>query len=242
MTIEYASLDDVWNVPFQPIHKPKNKKKKSTKNDVICQLINKKNNQTTENIVDDYLSEFQNEIKYNKNNKDTYKELSNTYSEKPYFCDNSINGIDGENNVMFYNYTDLMNKNDCTLLDESFTNENKQNNQNSKIKDHYYQTENEQNNENEYENNVSNEEDDFNPTYFHKKYKPEKEMLSDEELDDEYEDDDDDDSENINKPIKKRKKEISTKEGIFDIILYILSGVILIFILEQILKIGTFFK
>lgn len=243
MTIEYASLDDVWNVPSEK--QQVNKKKR--KNDVMCELLNKqKSNIDNDNVIDEYLDEYQ----YNNGNGfefdhgDTYKTMTNLPINDESHSSSDIVGVD--DNILAnssYSYEDLMNNNDCSILNEKGNNnysnticnsvnhtkpfkknyiDNTVHNMGHKMPS-YQQTPN----TTSYQQvpNTTSYQQAPNTTSDEQHY------LLDEELNDESVPD-----------VECNYNMSSNKELLFDLFLYIVSGVILIFVMDQMLNLGLYMK
>lgn len=273
MALEFASLDDIWRQPLTNEIKPKKKKRK----DVVCELKNKHN---TENIVDDFLGEYQkNNNKNNENDSiNTYEYMTEIPNRDKSFAsqDNGIQGIQTDFAANSYSYEDLLNNDNMYLfpVNNSFADDTCQRPQNNggkmieyekeqglrpaqrprpvqnqsprprqaqsqrlggqepivgKIHEHELRSEEQQ--EELYDDEFTEQEQEYNFMDFDNlntnEYYGVEEPLYNTNTADEV--------------TYERQNKVSKKESIFDFLLYVFSGIFLIFVLEQIFNLGVIY-
>jgi len=271
MAVEFASLDDLWSQPLTSEIKPKKKKRK----DVVCELKNKHN---TENIVDDFLGEYQKNN--NKNNDDsinTYEYMTEIPNKDKSFAsqDNGIQGIQTDFAANSYSYEDLL-KNDNMYLfpvNDSFADDTYQSPLNKGGKMIEYgkgqglrrsQRPRPIQSQSQSQRPIQSQRlGGQEPVLGKIQEQEEQEEQQDDEFTEQEQDDNFIDYDNLNTNVYydddeedalynnnnnttdevtyETQNNVSKKESIFDFLLYVFSGIFLIFVLEQIFNLGIIY-
>lgn len=234
MPLEYATLDEVWNTN---ILEPKMKKKKEKqekqekmkkKSDVICQM---KTPGSKESVLNDFLNDYQpcmNQNKTREKRLNTYKLMNDVRKDKSFIQNDDIKGVGAGVADNAFQFEDLIQNNHLSLLDK--------NTQDNFELEYDINDDNNDSFESTIPNVIKDEIDEY--------------TLEDDNLQKSLEYTNEENSEsdeldsNHEEPINNRTNVLQKMQKqdfayLYDILLYIISGILLIFILEQILMLGT---